>query len=87
MLVVAGHLLGLHVLHASLRTTFVLVLCWYGQTRLRLLLLQCFVLLWLSQTGRSLLLLSKPYMLLHIASGEVAVWLVSRRILIPHKFM
>lgn len=88
MLVAAGHLSGLHVLHASLRTTFLLDLCWYGQTHLRLVLLPCSVLLWLSQRRRSVLPLSKPYLLLHIASRGVALWLVSHQlILIPHKFI
>lgn len=83
VLVAPGHLLGLHVLHASLRTSFLVVFCWSGQTHLRLLVLPCSVFLQLSQTGSSILLLPKPYMLLHTASGEVAVWLVSHRIPIP----
>ena len=69
------------------RTTFLLDLCWCGQTHLRLVLLPCSVLLQLSQTGRSILLLSKPYLLLHIASREVTIWDVSHRILFPHKFV
>lgn len=81
VLVAAGHLLGLRVLDAPLGVTFLLVLCWSGQTRLRLVLLPCSVLLWLLQTDWSVLFLSKPYLLLHVASGEVAVWLVSHRIL------
>lgn len=87
LLVAPGHLLGLHVLHASLKTMFLLVLCWYGQTHLRLVTLPCSVLLQPSQTGSSVLLLSKLYMLLETASGEVAVWLVSHRVLILHKLM
>lgn len=81
MLVAAGHPLRLRVLDAPLGVTFLLVLCWSGQTCLRLVSLACSALLWLLQTGWSVLFLSKPYLLLHVASEKVAVWLVSHRVL------